>query len=77
MATLAARKTQLRTERQFFTGMAAALVAVTFLGFAPTYYLSSFTAAPSLRPVVHLHAVVFTAWMLLFLVQTALISAKQ
>lgn len=77
MATVAMRRSRLQFERRFFTGIAAALVAVTFLGFARTYYLSSFTGAPSLAPLVHVHGVVFTAWMLLFLAQTALIAAKQ
>ena len=72
-------------DRRFFVGMAIAAVATVFFGFAPTYYLKSLThaavyptglpASPSLPALVHLHALVFSAWILLFLVQTTLIAA--
>lgn len=75
MATRVAPRARLSSERRFFTGIAAALVAVTLIGFAPTYYLSSFTGAPALTPLVHLHGIVFSGWMLLFLGQTSLIAA--
>ena len=77
MATLAAPRTQWQADRRFFTGIAAAMVAATFIGFAPTYYLSRFTGAPPLGPLVHLHGVVFSAWMLLFLAQAGLIAARR
>lgn len=72
---------------RFFLGMAMAVVATVFLGFAPTYYLRSFThtavyptglpVSPSLPALVHVHALLFTAWILLFLVQTSLIAADR
>ena len=76
MATVAIRQARLKGERRFFTGIAAALVAATFVGFAPTYYLSSFTGAPSFGPLVHVHGAVFSAWMILFLGQTVLIAGR-
>jgi hypothetical protein len=36
MATIAAPQRRLQSERRFFTGVAAVMVAVTFIGFAPT-----------------------------------------
>jgi len=67
--------------------MAIAAVATVFFGFAPTYYLKSFphTAAyptglpvsPSLPALVHVHALVFSVWILLFLAQTTLIAADR
>ena len=73
-----------RRDRRFFVGMSIAAMATVFLGFAPTYYLRWFTHAevyptgvavsPSLAPLVHLHALAFTAWILLFVVQTTLVA---
>ena len=77
MATIAAPRARWQSDRRFYSGMAAAMVAATFVGFAPTYYLSSFTGAPALGPLVHLHGVVFSAWMLLFLGQNGLIAARR
>jgi hypothetical protein len=54
--------------------MAIATALTILVGFARTYYLKSFTGAPPLSPLVHLHAAVFTTWVLLFLSQTALVA---
>lgn len=63
------------SDRAFFGGAAAALLVATVVGFAPTYYLTPFIATPALDLVIHLHAAVFTAWMLLYCAQTGLITA--
>jgi hypothetical protein len=71
-------------DRVFYGGMAAALALTVFIGFAPTYYLNiagdaslqTITGAP-VTTVVHVHAVLFTAWVLLFIVQTALVSTRR
>lgn len=77
MATLApAAVYRLSSERRFFGGIAIALLLVTAVGFAPSYYLMRFTAAPSLAPIVHVHGIVFTAWMLLYATQTWLIATR-
>jgi hypothetical protein len=77
MATLAAAPPRRRAnpDRIFFGGAAIALLLVTLIGFAPTYYFSYFTTAPALLPLVHLHGVVFSAWMLFYAGQTWLIGA--
>jgi hypothetical protein len=64
-------------ERRFFTGMALAMAAVTFVGFAPTYYLAAFNDGPRpiLSPSVHLHGALCTAWVLLLILQTRLIAS--
>ena len=77
MATTAVPVVRLSGERRFFLGMAAALAACTFAGFAQTYFLLRWTGAPSLEPIVHLHGVLFTAWVLLFGLQAGLISARR
>ena len=66
-----------RHDRIFFGGSAAALLLVTFLGFAPTYYLAGAFDAPALSPLVHAHGIVFSAWMLLFVAQTGLIATRR
>lgn len=77
MATRAVSTLRLTGERRFFLAMAAALAACTFAGFAQSYYLMRFTGAPSLGPMVHLHGVLFTLWVLLFAAQVALVSARR
>ena len=66
-----------RYDRQFFMGIVILLIAVVAIGFAPTYYLAGVFRAPLPSPILHIHAVVFTGWMLLLLVQTGLVSAKR
>jgi hypothetical protein len=66
-----------RRERLFYTGMAVAFVITVFAGFARTYYLRPYFNTPSLTPLLHLHGVVFTSWLLLLLAQTTLVAAKR
>lgn len=77
MATIAAPQARWQRDRKFFTGVALAWVAVTFVGFAPTYYLGSWMGARPLGPLVHLHGIVFTAWILLYLTQNGLIAFRR
>ena len=64
-------------DRRFFTGMAIAAALTVFVGFAPTYYLRGLSEARPLSPLVHLHGIVSTAWILLFLTQTSLVAARR
>jgi uncharacterized membrane protein YozB (DUF420 family) len=61
-------------EHRFFTGMALAALLVALVGFAPSYYLRSFSTAEPLTTLVHLHGGLATAWLLLFVAQTSLVS---
>jgi hypothetical protein len=69
-------------DRTFYTGMAAAILLIVLAGFAPTYFARLLTAeGPTatvsglpFTPLLHLHGVLFTAWVVLFLVQTALVA---
>jgi hypothetical protein len=75
------------TQSRFFLGMAIAAAAVVFAGFAPTYYLRPFAHAiryPSgqvvsstLPLLIHVHAMVSTAWLLLLITQTSLVAADR
>jgi hypothetical protein len=64
-------------ERLFYTGMAIAIVLTVFAGFAQTYYLRPFFGTPALTPLLHLHGIVFTSWLALFLTQTVLVAANR
>jgi hypothetical protein len=71
-------------DRRFFTAMACAALAVVTFGFATSYYLWPLTRAthypagqpisPSLPALVHLHALVFTGWIVLLVVQVGLVA---
>ena len=64
-------------DHRFFTAMAVAAALTVFIGFAPTYYLRGAAATRPLSALVHLHGIVFTAWMLLFVAQTSLVAARR
>ena len=57
--------------------MVVILLITAFAGFAPTYYFAGLTSAKLPAPVVHVHAVLQSTWMLLLLVQMVLVSAKR
>ena len=61
--------------RRFYTGLALAIALTVFAGFAPTYYLRPWFQSTGLGGLLHLHGLVFTAWVLLFLTQSTLIAA--
>lgn len=81
MATIAGVPAdQLSAERKFYCRMALLLMAVVFLGFAPSFYLRNVVPAyprpnPTLTPWVLLHGGLFTLWMLAFVAQTQLVAA--
>ena len=73
-----------RHDRRFYGGMAVLMALTVFAGFAATYYLPVVTGAPkatlSGRPftwLVHVHAVLFTSWVALFIIQTALVARRR
>ena len=69
--------TRRRRERWFYIGMSIAVVITVFAGFAPTYYLRPYFTPGPLIPLLHLHGVVFTSWILLFVIQTSLVAAHR
>ena len=64
-------------DRRFFTGMGIVIAVIIVAGFAPTYFFRPLTAKPSLAPLLHLHGIVFTAWVALFVTQTSLVAARR
>ena len=81
MATRSAPRIRLSSERLFFAGMGIAILLLVFVGFAPTYDLrhtiDSGRPLTPLTPLIMLHGAAFTAWVLLFIAQAGLISARQ
>jgi hypothetical protein len=62
--------------------MALLLVALVFIGFAPSFYLRDIVPAyprpnPTLPPAVLLHGGLFTVWMLAVVAQTQLIATRR
>lgn len=78
MATLAPPR-RLSAEHRFYLGMALAVLATVFAGFAPSYYLRGLVPAyrPFLpiTPLIVLHGALFSSWVLLFMAQVGLVSA--
>src|SRR5262252_9138182 len=85
MATATQAPPRLRSSRYdwiFFAGVATFIVATVFLGFAQTYYLSGLLTLPAWkagmgpphRVAVHLHAIIFSSWVVFLIVQTSLVS---
>ena len=66
-----------RRERWFYVGMSVAVLITVFAGFAPTYFLRPFFTTAPLMPLLHLHGLVFTSWLLLFFTQTTLVAAHR
>lgn len=75
MVAIAAAAPARARSTSFYAWMAAACLAVAVLGFAPTYWLPLAAGQFRANPVVHVHGIVFFAWCLFFLVQSALPSA--
>jgi hypothetical protein len=57
--------------------MALLLCVCVYIGFSPTYFRAGLVRAPLPSPILHVHGAVFTLWMLLFVVQATLISARR
>jgi hypothetical protein len=64
-----------RTDRIFFGAMSITILAIVFVGFMRTFYLSSYFGRPALSPLRVVHGTAFTSWVVLFAVQTTLIAA--
>lgn len=67
--------------RRFYAGLSLAMAATVLAGFGPSYYGRFLQDGPALTvsgapftPLIHVHGALFTAWVLLFVVQTALVA---
>ncbi len=70
-------RTAAATGQRFYFGLAASFVAVAVIGFAPGYWIPLVRGTLDVPPIIHLHALFFYGWTLLFLRQTWLTSSGQ
>ncbi len=69
---------RLSRDRRFYLVMASVSAILIFVGFGRSYYLRPlFFSTPALSLLVHIHGLVFTAWVIYFLLQTALIATNR
>jgi hypothetical protein len=76
-APVVASVARVHPDRRFFMAMAATIAVVVFVGFAPTFYLRPAFHPEPLPAVFAVHGTIFTAWILLFIVQTTLVSTRR
>ena len=75
---LADRRERLSFEHRFFLTVAVLFPVITIVGFAPSYYFKTvFNSPPLPSLLVHIHGMVMSLWMVLFAVQTYLITSRR
>lgn len=66
------------TDRRLYLAFACVVPLLVLIGFARTYYLKGVFHGPALpSPLVHVHGLLMTSWVVLFGIQVGLISAKR
>jgi hypothetical protein len=66
------------SDRPLYLLAAVVVPVIVLLGFARTYYLKGFFATPPLPSrFVHLHGIVMTAWVALFIAQVSLVATRR
>lgn len=80
MASAARPHVRWNGDRLFYTGMGLAIAAITFIGFAQSYYLSRWLDPPvnsaRITTLLAVHGAAFTGWIVLMVVQPTLIAMK-
>lgn len=70
-------------DRTFYSGISIAMALTVLAGFGPTYFFRAWTHTPTisglttLSPLLHVHGLLFSAWVVLFVVQTTLIAQRR
>lgn len=60
-------------DRIFFSTMSVLVLGIVYYGFAHTYFLAGIVRAPLPNVLLHIHGAVFTSWIILLLIQNALV----
>ena len=77
MATIAEPvRRPINKDRIFFPSMCVLILITVWLGFSKTYYAAGMVRAHLPSPIVHIHAIIFSLWLVMLAVQTGLVSAK-
>jgi uncharacterized membrane protein YozB (DUF420 family) len=71
----AAHSMNRQNDRVFYVAMSVAVLVTVLVGFAPTYYLRDHFYAGSLPLFLHVHGLVFSSWIVVFVAQTTLVAA--
>lgn len=66
-----------RRDHRFFLVMAILAGVWVFVGYSQTYFLKPWVPSPQLATLIHIHAAVFTTYLLLYVLQTALVSVHR
>jgi len=76
MTTLAATATDRNagTHDRFLVGIASTCLAVSVVGFAPTYWIPLLSGTLDVPRIIHIHAVLFYTWLTIFVAQATLIA---
>jgi hypothetical protein len=61
--------------RWFYVVSAAIIALIIFAGFSRTFYLNQYFAKVDLPPVLVVHGIVFSSWVILLIVQVSLVEA--
>lgn len=84
VAAAPSQRSRARYDRIFYSSMAIGMALTVLVGFGPTYYTKVFGHEPMatfsgdpMTPLVHAHGLLFTAWVLLFVVQTTLVARRR
>ena len=65
-------------DRRLYTWVAVFVPVIVLIGFARSYYLKGFFNTPALPSLlVHLHGIVMTSWVVLFVVQVSLVAKRR
>jgi hypothetical protein len=77
MATQIVGRVRWSSERRFYSGMALAMFAVVYLGFARSFFLRPlFPGLPTpTEPIFYVHGAVFASWMVLLFAQPLLVAS--
>ena len=66
-----------RPRSRFYIAMLTIVGAIVVVGFAPTFFLRGFTHATPLSPLYVVHGLVFSAWIMLAIVQSLLVRTSR
>ena len=77
MATAIARPVKRRADDIFFPAMSLLILAVVVFGFAQSYFFVGMVFAKLPSVVVHIHGALFISWILLLVIQNALVAAHR
>ena len=70
-------------DRKFYTGIAIVMLFTALVGFSRTYFLGLISGHATTvtgrvpNVTVHVHALLFTSWLVLFIVQTSLVATHR